>query len=131
MILLRDTFVKEGIFGSIRSANDEEICKTLEHSFLRFGGVYRPAFPPGNYLCVKGTHQLTGGQPFQSFEITGIDGHSGIIFHPGNSNDDSKGCVLIGQEIKDRRLLRSRASFCDFMYRFKIVESFVLQVIGG
>lgn len=131
MILLRDTFVQQGIFGTFRSEDDQEVCKTLEHAYPTFGDKYKAKVPVGTYMCVRGIHQLYGGVPFETFEITGVEGHSGILFHPGNFNYDSDGCVLVGEEIANNALVRSRVAFLDLMNRLTAVESFVLNVIGG
>lgn len=131
MILIRDTLIKEGIFGRLMSDRDEEICKTLERAYPDFGGKFKPKIPPGNYMCVKGIHQLSGGVPFETFEVTGVEGHWGLLFHPGNRNGDSDGCILLGEEIKGHLLCRSRVAFMTVMVRMMYVESFALQVIGG
>lgn len=130
MILLRDTIEKEGIFGTLRSGSDEEICKTLEHAFPVVGG-FRAKIPVGTFVCVRGVHQLFGGSPFETFEVTGVDGHSGLLFHPGNWNADSNGCILVGEAVQNKALFRSRVAFLDLMNRLRTVESFVLNVIGG
>lgn len=131
MILLRDTFVKEGIFGTLRTKDDAIICKTLEHAYPNFGGKFKAKIPPGEYMCVRGIHRLSGGNPFETFEVTGVDGHFGLVFHPGNFNKDSAGCILVGEAIKDHALLRSRVTFLDLLLRLNGVQSFHLEVIGG
>lgn len=131
MILLRDNFVRDGIFGTLRSDDDQELCKTLEHAYPTFGGKFKAKIPVGDYMCVRGVHTLLGGIPFETFEVTGIYGHSGILFHPGNRNENSSGCILVGAEIQGVTIIRSRVTFMSFMSRMVGVESFALTVIGG
>lgn len=133
MILLRDTFSESGIFGTLRTDDDIEICKTLEHAYPTFGQKWKAKIPPAaHYMCVRGMHRLkSGAQPFETFEVTGVYGHSGLIFHPGNWNRDSDGCILLGENVQDRALVRSRVAFLDLMMRLNGVTSFSLQVIGG
>ena len=131
MILRREIFSKDGVFGSLRTETDEEICKTLEHAYASFGKKYRAKIPTGEFTCVRGIHRLSKGIPFETFEVSGIRGHSGIIFHPGNFNRDSDGCVLVGEEVRNQALFRSRVAFVGLMHRLNTVESFVLKVVGG
>lgn len=130
MILRRDEFTQHGIFGRLTSADgEEEICKTLEHAYQNDDGDYLPKLLCGSYLCVKSVHQLSNGIPFETFEITGLAGHFGILFHVGNWNEDSSGCVLVGQSIDNSCLMRSAIAFQDFMDRLKGLNSFNLIVL--
>lgn len=131
MILLRDTFSKDGIFGTLRSGGDEEICKTLEHAYPTFGKKFKAKIPVGTFMCVRGVHRLSRGEPFETFEVIGVDGHSGLLFHPGNFNADSNGCILLGEAVDGKSLVRSRVAFMTFMLRLKTAQSFSLDVIGG
>ncbi len=116
----------------ILSSNDGFSCVTLEHSFISESGnnVYGPKIPPGQYLCVRGTHQLEHGGPFSTFEITGVPGHSGLLFHVGNFNKDSDGCVLLGESVDlvDAMITNSVATFAEFMANVKDLNSFTISI---
>lgn len=128
MILQRADFLKEGIFGTLRTDDGEELYKTLEHAFPTADGRFLPIIPIGEYLCVKGLHHLSHG-PVITFEVTGVLGHTGLLFHVGNCNADSKGCILLGQSILGNRLLhRSVSAFTDFMAQMEYFDSFTLVV---
>lgn len=129
MILRRDEFREDGIFGSLRVDHDTEIAKTLEHSYRAENGLFLPKIPNGNFLCAKGKHVLGHGKPFETFEVTGVPGHTGILFHVGNTNADSSGCILLGQEIDHGFLMRSRIAFENFMKLLECVEAFTLNVV--
>lgn len=130
MILQRLEFSDMGIFGSLRSLeNEPEIAKTLEHSYFIPGGGFIAKLPFGTYRCVRGMHQLSGGFPFETFEITGVPGHSGILFHRGNFNRDSEGCILLGTDIENSALTHSADAFLKFMSGLDGVISFDLEVI--
>lgn len=120
----------EGIFSDFY-LNGTHFCKTLEHAFPS-GEGWMPKLPRNwTYTCKRGTHQLDHGDPFVTFEITGVPGHSGILFHVGNFNKDSDGCVLQGAEIvKDAGwwISHSRLTFQAFMHLLEGVDSFELEV---
>lgn len=132
--LRRTSFEADGIFGVFTfDGDDDAFMETLEHAFFQGNGEYAPIIPNGTYTCVRGTHALSNGVPFQTFEITGVNGHSGLLFHAGNFNKDSHGCVLCGQEeVKqangEMMITGSRTRFAQFMARLDGVQSFQLEV---
>ncbi len=129
MILQRHDFLPEGIFGTLRSEDNEEICKTLEHAYGALNGLYLPKIPSGNYICVRGMHRLASmNHDFETFEVIGVFGHTGLLFHAGNTNDDSHGCILVGEVVQNKMILRSLKAFATFMESVKGVNAFNLVV---
>ncbi len=133
--LERFEFRADGIFGKFRFDDEPTFAFTLEHAYKQPDGSYDAKLQPGTYTCVRGTHKLHNGVPFETFEITGVTGHSGILFHAGNFNRDSEGCVLIGKDIAvnpatgEEMVTGSRGEFAAFMERLEGVSSFQLDVI--
>lgn len=124
---------EDGIFGRFTFEDESEpFCYTLSHAFKQEDGSYQPIVQPGIYTCVRGQHQLDHGGPFETFEITGVDGHSGLLFHQGNWNRDSNGCTLVGKEMIEsslgRMLTMSVFTFRSFMEHLEGVDSFILEV---
>ncbi len=78
----------DGCFGELRNG-DDLVCLTLERTF----DDGKPVIPAGVYRCQR-TVFARGGYP--TFEITGVEGHSRLLFHKGNVETDSIGCVLLG-----------------------------------
>lgn len=100
LVLNRKQFREDGIFGELRNQVGDLIAVTLEHAFPAAGG-YAPVIPQGTYDCVRGEHYLHGmTEPFTTFEVSGVDGHAGLLFHWGNFNRDSEGCILLGDSIR-------------------------------
>ncbi len=96
IILRRNYKRKDGIFGTLLGPMDLFLCYTLEHSDENC----EPIVPRGAFQCVRGIHSLKHSlHPFETFEVKGVPGHSGILFHVGNYNQDTAGCILVGQEI--------------------------------
>lgn len=103
---------------------------TAEHAY---DGV--PKVPNGTYTCQRGWHQLHTGPRFETFEITGVEGHQGILFHVGNwPQIDSDGCLLCGnaiaQSAQGPMVTGSRGTFDRFMAAQEGVDSFELTVTG-
>jgi hypothetical protein len=94
-----------------------------------------PKIPTGTYECLRGVHQLAPTaispkpQPFETFEITGVEGHSGLLFHTGNFSEDSRGCVLLSLGRNEKMLINSREGFERFMQAQAGCDNFTLTVI--
>lgn len=131
--LERSDFTRSGIFGGLYKGEQTlPAFYTLEHAYpdIVDPGAWEPKVPTGTYTCVRGTHSLAHSGPFETFEITGVPGHQGILFHVGNTNDDSEGCVLLGtsRSTLTPMILESKKAFAAFMELMKGVDSFTLVV---
>lgn len=139
--LVRDRHAKDGIFGRLLDKDSNEVAVTLEHAYERnlatppseAGKIYMPKLGKGTYRCERGEHQLANGPKFITFEIMGVPGHYGILFHAGNYNADSSGCVLLGRRIApmangDEMITSSKNTFLKFMDLVKDVNEFTLIV---
>lgn len=132
LTLTRNRFGANGIFGELNNASKNLNLVTLEHSF-----DLKPKLSPGTYTCVRGKHQLLDGKPpFVTFEITGVPDFQGnkvtkILFHTGNWNVDSEGCVILGCLLGQGCVLESKIAFDRFMDLQTGCDSFTLVVDGG
>lgn len=133
--LLRTTAYRpDGVFSELYNGSDL-FCVTCEHAYQN-DAAWVPKIPRGaTYTCKRGMHNLVTynkGQPFETFEIIGIAGHTGLLFHPGNFNRDSNGCVLVGKELRQQLpewwVTNSRDMFADFMKALEGVDEFSLRV---
>lgn len=133
MTLTRKVAVSDGV----RSLLDGDVgfltLSTMEHAYWDERGIWLPKIPTGTYLCVRGQHRLDGMlHDFETFEITGVEGHTGLLFHPGNTESDSEGCILLGTEFGQiggkHAVMNSRVAFLEFMYAQKGAD-FQLTVI--
>lgn len=126
LVLTRKRATEAGIFGVLSTSCGGWSCVTLEHAYPTDNG-YAPKIPPGSYTCVFGPHMLHSG-PIDTFEITGVPGHSGVLFHYGNTNTDSDGCVLLGRYDAGDCILKSREAFEEFLRQQSGLTTFQLQV---
>lgn len=137
--LRREEVRPEGVFGELRDEFAECLMFTLEHAYRYEDGEYYAKIPEGSYLC-KRTRRTLVDNPraedyFWTFEVTGIPGHSGILFHAGNYNEDSNGCILLGLGFGRRsnggkRITKSKDAFNKFMRMMEGVLEFKLEVEG-
>jgi hypothetical protein len=132
LILTRTSYEQDGIFSELTQEDGTLIAYTLEHSYDN-----EPKIPNGSFVCVRGQHRLNGmTEDFTTFEITGVEGHSNLLFHWGNYNKDSEGCVLLGEKIvhdsneSNSMITNSRATFAKFMELQEGIDSFLLTVKG-
>lgn len=145
--LHRLQFIADGIFGELLDHNGIFYCHTLEHAFKKNDGTFEAKVAPGEYVCKTGTgpinglHALSDGVPFKAFEVQKVPDFrgekvTGILFHVGNYNDDSEGCILLGSGLGKKsdggQMLMNSGSktgaFTKFMELQKEHESFVLTI---
>lgn len=133
LTLTRNKFRPDGVFSTLTNDLGEVVAFTLEHSYDNL-----PKLQPGAYTCVRGQHQLHHmTAPFETFEIKGVIGHSNILFHWGNYNADSDGCVLLGEKVVPAAkaanaalmVTNSKVTFAKFMELQQGVDSFTLSVV--
>ena len=70
-----------------------------------------------------------------TFEVTGVEGRSRILFHWGNTAADSEGCILtgtsfdpVGGEAGKEGVIGSKVAFAEFMRLLRDTKSFTLHV---
>lgn len=139
IILTRNEYRSDGIFGTLSLGTLSNTLRTREHAY-EYPPLpgYKPKLPLGSYTCIRGQHVISNGLgPFITFEVTGVVGHSGILFHVGNYNSDSEGCILLGVGTVggtnstggDKALTLSKVAFEEFMGALVGVDEFTLHVV--
>ncbi len=77
----------------------------------------------GTYDVVSGTYHNTSGY----YQVSGVDGRTGIFFHNGSKSGHSKGCILLGSsgsydnEVGDYKISGSKITvenFNDFLSKY-------------
>lgn len=71
-------------------------CKTLELPW-KDNNKQISCIPAGTYKVIK-HNSLTFGK---CFKILDVPGRSEILFHKGNFNTNTKGCILVGKDFID------------------------------
>lgn len=126
----------EGIFGVLIDEAEMFVAVTLQRAYdaHQGNGSYIPKLPKGVYTCKRSKHRLHGMKSdFETFEVMNVPGHTGILFHWGNFNKDSEGCILLGQQTlfgqHPPMITKSRATFAKFMTLQDGINTFTLTVI--
>lgn len=130
LILTRTQHKECGVFGELTDESGAFGAVTLEHAYPDGNGGFTAKIPDGEFKCVRGGHLLHGmTTPFETFEITGVEGHSNLLFHWGNWNKDSEGCILVGEDVVGGDMItNSRAKFAGFMDLQAGLADFILVV---
>lgn len=114
IVRLEENF-KYGTFGVLK-INKRVFCVTLEPADL-LNRRSESNIPAQQYLAEKYFSQRM--QKY-TFMLKNVPGRSGITFHPGNTKDDTEGCILLGQYFgklgnEKRAVLNSGRTFSNFM----------------
>lgn len=88
------------------------------------------SIPVGTYIC-KRYHSAKFPD---TFEVTGVPGRGSILFHAGNTAEDTHGCILLGRSwgwlYGDKRaVLNSGDTFKEFLALTASVDEFTLTII--
>lgn len=100
LILTRGHAFGMGTFGMLTGPGIE--CLTCERPW-RGNRVSESCIPPGVYdMGLRRStvvEETTGGDYLTGWEVKDVPGRSYIMFHPGNTIDDSEGCILPGRSL--------------------------------
>ena len=125
IIRLEEDFL-HGTFGVLR-IDKAVFCVTLEPSD-RLNMPDHSFIPPQQYDCTRWNSPKYG----ETFKVMHVPTRTDILFHPGNTIEDTGGCILLGQyfgKLKgDRAVLNSGATFKNFMRVMQGEDYFHLTV---
>ena len=108
--------------GRLEDETGNRICDTLEPTWRDFKGgelkvPRKSAVPEGTYPVV-----VTKSWKFGKYLplLVGVPGFEGIRIHSGNTNKDTDGCILVGQNLEKGKVLMSRITLERLM---KLIEN--------
>lgn len=103
---------------------DSRFCETLEDTVRPIGQKIpgKTAIPAGTYVV----NMSTVSPKFRSKNwaklyngvvprLQDVPGFSGVLLHPGNSADDTEGCILVGRNRAVGKVLDSQATYRRLM----------------
>lgn len=139
IILKRIGSGKDGMSGvlvhniqtSVDRFEHRPFCVSVERDYE--DPKYKP-IKPGDFLA-KRYHSEKYPDTFEIVDLPGASilvGRSKILFHWGNTEEDSMGCVILGEQFeylnKKFAVLQSKKAFQEFMEITKGLESFNFRI---
>ena len=122
LILTRIARKAEYTIGRLEDENGKKICDTLEPIWRNYDGgemkiPRKSAIPEGTYRVV-----ITKSQRFGRYLplLVGVPGFEGVRIHSGNTNKDTEGCILVGQNLQVGKVFWSRITLEKLM---KLIEN--------
>ena len=89
-----------------------------------------PVISEGMYQCRRDFYHKGG---YETFEII-VQGHDRILFHKGNTEDNSIGCVCVAEKFSSLSgklaVLESKEGFEEFMQLTTGLDNFNMEVTG-
>ena len=126
MALHRVSVGPDGAFGVLLHLG-VPFAVTLERTYEQPGEPV-VKIPPGAFRCTA-TRFIRG--QYDTYEIN-VLGHSRLLFHKGNYETDSDGCVLVGESFAEfdgkPGIAQSGAAFAEFIKRCANAPEFTLEV---
>lgn len=92
LTLLRVGQSERGTFGVLRNG-EVPFALTLELPWLD-NEPRHSCIPTGQYICRRVRSPKFGN----TFEVTNVPNRSAILFHKGNTTEDTEGCILVAEE---------------------------------
>lgn len=122
---LQRVLMTDKVTAGVLTTPDWPVCVTLELPW-RNNQTSISCIPPGEYKCIRRHSQRVGGE---TFEVTGVPGRSSILFHAGNTTDDTEGCILPGKMYDaPGTVVKSRDAFNRLMFTAYGLNEFTLVV---
>ena len=128
----------QGTFGVLLAGN-KPFALTIERQWLdNTRGI--SCIPAGEYevkRCIASKEYGYKNSPRfgDTFNVINVKDRSKILFHKGNIDDDSHGCIIIGEQFGtlhgDTAVLSSRQGFAEFMSLLKGHNEFELTIKNG
>lgn len=116
-----------GTFGVI-THNDVPFAITLEREWLNNERSIS-CIPEDLYICQRVNSPKFGN----TFQVTDVPGRSHILFHKGNIDDDSHGCILVGEQFETLKgspaILASKRGYQEFMNKLEDDDIFRLIIV--
>lgn len=113
-------------YGVLRVANRPRFV-TIEDAW-RDNKPDVSCIPVGVYRCAYYSSPKFGW----TYLVDGVPGRSGILIHPGNSHEDTRGCILVGSSFSpdagSSGIIHSRTAFGLFLRLLKDEKYFELLV---
>lgn len=115
----RTDLTDESTIGEF-SVNGQFECYTLEDKVRPVKIAGKTAIPPGRYEVIVNFSQRFGRLlPL----LLNVPGFEGVRIHPGNTDADTEGCILVGDTKKPNFVGDSRPAFERLFEKLKVAST--------
>lgn len=133
MLLIRHLPMPDCTIGRL-SVDGVAFCDTLEDVVREVDGEPvenwkipgETAIPYGTYkVVVNYSARFKRDMPL----LVGVPGFEGIRIHPGNTDHDTEGCILVGSWVGGEKIVNSRVSFDALMDMMDVAEAAKREIV--
>jgi hypothetical protein len=125
--LIRIAGIQDGTFGVLLDEKTP-FCLTVERPWLN-NRKNESCIPDGEYLCKRVKSPRFGN----TFEVNSVPDRTAILFHKGNIEDDTHGCVIVGEQYESLNgkiaVLASGKAMQEFLERTAGIQEFLFLVM--
>ena len=126
LVIKRIAMNEDGTFGVLMEGT-VPFALTLERPW-RNNMRNVSCIPQGIYICEKYTSPKYG----ETFQVMNVQDRNYILFHKGNIDDDTHGCIIIGEQYESlmgkTAVFASYKGFSEFIEKTKDIQSFKLII---
>lgn len=110
-------------FSDTLEDTDRNLTSTMSKDEIAKVKVYgKTAIPTGTYVVDMNTVSPKFGkrswaQPYEGKvpRLQDVPGYEGVLIHPGNTADDTSGCILVGRNKVKGQVVESQNTFHSLM----------------
>ncbi len=110
-------------FSDTLEDTDRNLTNTMSKDEIAKVKVYgKTAIPTGTYVVDMNTVSPKFGkrswaQPYEGKvpRLQDVPGYEGVLIHPGNTADDTSGCILVGRNKVKGQVVESQDTFHSLM----------------
>ena len=116
-----------GTFGVLQWDDARAPFAVTCEDHWRWNQVGKSCIPAGSYMCGPNLSPSHG----KTFGVFGVSDRTHILFHKGNTHEDTEGCILIGEQFQFlggvEAVLASGQAFKEF-YNKANTNGFLLRI---
>lgn len=118
-----DLYIDGEWFSNTLEDTDRNLTNTMSKDEIAKVKVYgKTAIPTGTYVVDMNTVSPKFGkrswaQPYEGKvpRLQDVPGYEGVLIHPGNTADDTSGCILVGRNKVKGQVVESQNTFHSLM----------------
>lgn len=118
-----DLYIDGEWFSNTLEDTDRNLTSTMSKDEIVKMKVYgKTAIPTGTYVVDMNTVSPKFGkrswaQPYEGKvpRLQDVPGYEGVLIHPGNTADDTSGCILVGRNKVKGQVVESQNTFHSLM----------------